>query len=132
MADWEWLGHAQHFVAARDCQFRMGTKIGPYVVSTVGEYVQPEAVAKVLGRKVGEFEEIGYGRKYETFVFKATEARKECGCPELESYSEIDSDGYNDAVAATAGHLEMCRKYSDLHALDSPADSERVRVGGRP
>jgi hypothetical protein len=65
--------------------------------------------------KVG-YQEIGYGSKYETMVFKVsgkfcTEPDCMCGIPEIIP-SELEMDGYNPAGPATEGHHAMCEKWS--------------------
>lgn len=61
--------------------------------------------------------EIGCGRKFETFVFKAGKPCKvkECGCglPEQAS-SEIDSLAANDRKTATSNHYKLCKKYAKM------------------
>ncbi len=38
---WEWFGNAGHFMCSQWCRFHLCTKVGPWLVSTVGEYVHP-------------------------------------------------------------------------------------------
>lgn len=99
-SEWTWYGHPLHFVGARTCLFRMGTKVGEYVVSTVGDW-------SVDGSS--ESRELDRGRKFETMVFRARGSHAECGCPDIEP-EELECVGYNDAASAQAGHVEMCRK----------------------
>jgi hypothetical protein len=106
VAELRHLGHAQHFIAARSCWFRLGTAIGDrYVVSTVGEYYP-------IGSD--EMEKLGWDRLYETYVFRSSGGVRDCGCPEINEYSEMDSQGYNDAAEAERGHAAMVRKWSDI------------------
>ena len=139
--EWEWFGNAAHFICGRDCRFHLATLVGPWLVSTVGEYLPDSNVREFLAesrgialegrgddrraswmRQVG-YEEIGYGRKYETRVFRAGErcASEECGCglPTAEDWGELDADGYNDAASATQGHYAMCEKYARLNEGDA-------------
>ena len=96
-----WMGHKQHFIGAANCQFSLATYVGDYIVSTIGEYMP-------YGDKI---EEIGYGRKYETFVFESNNKMMECGCYEISKFSEIDSLPANTAEEATENHMEMCEKW---------------------
>lgn len=135
--DWRWFGNAGHFICARWCQFHLCTQVGRWLVSTVGEYVPDEAIREIhcqvrniplegcgdarladYMKKVG-FQEIGYGRTYETMVFRAGTPCKapscDCMLPEIDG-SELDSDGYNSAGDATAGHYKPCEKWSKLDA----------------
>lgn len=106
--DWLWCGTAHHFIASRNCRYGMATAVanGRYIVSTVGEY-------HPAGSDPNEdHEEIGLGRLYETFVFKADpDSAGDCTLPPVSDFGEVDSDGYNDAAAANRGHLAMCRKW---------------------
>lgn len=136
--DWQWFGHAGHLCVGQWCRFHLCTKVGGFLVSTVGEY-WPERGVREIHAEVHDpkwlndnrhlkgdtfnsaymkrfgFEEIGCGRKYETMVFPAGVpcSSLECGCglPEIGG-SEEDVNGYNDAKAATQGHYEMCKKWS--------------------
>jgi hypothetical protein len=111
----------------------------------VGEYFPDEGVREIYAdvrgiklegrgderradfmRKCG-FMEIGFGRTYETMVFKADGGHcdlPDCGCglPEVTSWSELDSDGYNQRGDAQSGHYAMCEKWSRI----DPSDESRV------
>lgn len=105
-ANWKWFGNAGHFICAQWCQFHLCTKVGKYLVSTVGQYVPDE--------KVG-YQDIGCDRKYETMVFLAGKpcASKECGCglPSI-SGSELDYAPANDPKTAKDNHMKLCRKWA--------------------
>ena len=134
MNKWKWYGHAAHFICGRWCRFHLATKVGKYLVSTIGEFVPQEGSMKVLAKcrnvdlyslkgdnlerefiKRFGFEEIGCGRKYETMVFHAGQECKESGCmcglPSVAS-SELDFLGYNTAGDAASGHMKLCLKWS--------------------
>lgn len=127
---WVWMPHNGHFIMGKYCQFVLNTKVGNYIVSTVGELWPDSQVRKIhadvhkkiiSGRgdewdanyfKEFGFEEIGYGRKYETMVFKAVKSKEPC-CPwVMASPSDIDGAAYNDARDAYLGHYKLCDKYS--------------------
>jgi hypothetical protein len=127
---WEWFGNAGHFICARNCQFHLTTKVGRFLVSTVGEYMPEESVREILARSRGitlvgrgderlasyqsqlGFEEIGYGRTYETMVFAIGDETCPCGCglPVPVDYSELTAEGYRDAKTATQGHYAPCER----------------------
>lgn len=137
-SNWEWYGEAGHFICGRDCRFHLCTKIGNYVISTVGKYWpsrssreihasvhDPKWLAEnksLLGayfdaaymKRFG-FEQIGFDRTYETMVFRASgkcEAKEcNCGLPTIDP-TELDFLGYNDAKSAREGHMKLCRKWS--------------------
>lgn len=103
---WKWFGFPGHFIASDSCRFRMCTQVGKFLVSTVGAYrPKPSSLDT----------DIGYGRKFETFVFKAGAPckLKDCGClmPEING-SEIDSLPANTAGDAQTNHMKLCRKYA--------------------
>lgn len=100
---WVWMPHAGHFISGYRCCFKLNTKVGKYIISTVGELPDGDG-----------FMDIGADRKYETMVFPAKKSKTKC-CPwEARSWGGIDFKGYNEAEDAYKGHLAMCRKYSKL------------------
>jgi hypothetical protein len=126
--EWEWFGSAAHFICGRWCRFHLATLVGPWLVSTVGEYVPPSksgserAEAEFLARnKWGDT--IGCDRKFETMVFRAGKrcADSDCGCglPAIAS-SELEMWPYNDRASAQLGHDEMCGKWSTVADGEEP------------
>ncbi len=98
---WKWFGYPLHFIASDSCRFRMGTLVGKFIISTVGDMFLN-----------GKLVEVGCDRKYETMVFEYdSECSCGCGKPNHDG-SELEMRGYNDAKSATEGHLEMCKKYA--------------------
>lgn len=127
---WIWMGHPAHFIGGFDCRFHMATRIGEFIVSTVGEYLPEHETremianlkgAKLIGTgrdrinnylvKVG-FEELGHGRKYETMVFTAEKSKRDKACCPwvIADGTELEMDGYNEAADAIKGHMRMCEK----------------------
>jgi len=132
-----WMPHAGHFILGQMCRFRLNTHVNGYIISTVGEYVPDSAVRKIFresrgwhtnkrgdaeefdfikrtqeGTMDGYGEEIGYGRKYETMVFKAIKNTKNKCCPYSMIGSELDFAGYNKSADAFKGHMKLLKKYS--------------------
>lgn len=122
-----WMPHAGHLIIGNKCQFHLATAINGYLISTVGEYVPDSVVRAILRRSRGRetslrgdaeerdfgFEEIGYGRLYETMVFHATptDEPNSC-CPyRMASPVELDMGAYNTPEAAYRGHLAMVQKW---------------------
>lgn len=122
-SEWKWFGNAGHLICGQWCRFHMATQVGPWLVSTVGEYVHPShsSGAEFLkDHPLGE--EIGWDRLFETMVFRAGEpCAGSCGCgiPGI-SGEEVDMEGYNDRKSATDGHMAMCKKWAATPA--PPAD----------
>lgn len=108
-AKWVWMAHPAHFIGANDCQFRLATYVNGFIISSVGEY-------KPMFSNKPDWQEIGWGRTYETMVFKARKATGENECAAclyvVSDFSNIDMEGYDSAKAAYAGHIAMCEKYS--------------------
>ncbi len=108
---WEWFGYPGHFIAADSCRFRLCTKVGDYLISTVGDYWH-----------AGTRHAIGAGPHsfYETFVFKAGArcAVPACGCnmPTLADACEIEGERCATAGEAQALHLKYCEKYAGLQS----------------
>ena len=101
--NWVWMPHVGHFIMGHECRFRLNTYVGGYVVSTVGELPHHH--------KEG-FENVNFDSKYETMVFKAEKRDDEC-CPYEAIVSDnVDIDTYNEAGAATKGHMKLCKKWS--------------------
>lgn len=133
---WQWFGNAGHLIVGQDCRFHLATKVGDYLVSTVGEYLPDSSVRETIAnsegvvlngkgderradymRNVG-WQNIGYGRKYETMVFRIgsycnEEECHHCGIPIPADWGELDFEGYNDAGSATRGHYKMCDAWAD-------------------
>lgn len=108
--DWLWIGIPMHFIGAHDCNFRLATIIGDYVISTVGDW-RPGYEGR---------QQIGADRCFETFAFKGWSICNrpgcECGMPIIDNATEIDSDGYNTSQDAQDGHMRMCAKYANKGA----------------
>lgn len=145
-SEWEWFGSPGHLIVAEDCRFHLCTKVGPWLVSTVGEWLpdsnswsiyaesrgiqiegRGDARRADFKRKIG-FLEIGAGRKYETMVFRLTDKRCDiedclCGMPLVEDWGEIDSNAYNARGDAQQGHYAMCETWS-LKPEGTPASWE--------
>lgn len=101
-SEWEWLGHAAHFICADRCRFHMATKVGGYLVSSVGDmYLEPDQKKP---------DNIGCERTHETIVWTVGD-RLPCGCYDVGE--EVDWGAYNDPQSATAGHMALCRKWAD-------------------
>jgi hypothetical protein len=104
---WKWFGCPGHFIGWRSCHVRLHTRVGDYRISTVGAYF-PTGMAQ------GHFdqgEEIGLGRRYETYVFRV-EGHGEHGEGVMDSGLEIDSLSADTEAAATENHMAMCRKWA--------------------
>jgi hypothetical protein len=123
VGDWKWFGSAGHFICGQWCRFHLCTQVGPFLVSTVGQYVHPrhgggsELGERQFLEKHPNGEEIGAGRTYETMVFVAGTPCAwhdcDCGLP-APTGNELDFRGYTNARDATRGHHEICKKWSHV------------------
>lgn len=147
---WVWMPHAGHLIVGNDCQFHLNTYVGGYIVSTVGEYWPDRGVREIHAevwdvgwfntnrfRKGDDFdsaymkkfgyEEIGFGRTYETMVFKAGRDKENSCCPwTMQTPTDQDMRGYNTATDAYKGHLKLCEKWSK----PSVSKGKKDLVGG--
>ncbi len=130
-AEWVWMPHAGHLIVGNNCRFHLNTYVGDYVVSTVGEYLPDAPVREILAQrrdinltgqgdnrradymeKIG-YEEIGFGRLYETMVFMAEKHSDGLCCPfRMKDGGNVDFAGYSKPEKAWEGHLKMCEKWA--------------------
>lgn len=131
--DWIWMPHPGHFICASECKFFLNTKVGNYIVSTVGEFLPEEGVREIYAKSKGirlegrgddrrwsfikqhGYAEVGCNRLYETMVFPTVKRPKESCRPWDADVSEGEADfqGYNDPLLAYKGHLELCEKWDE-------------------
>jgi hypothetical protein len=130
-SEWEWFGHPGHFICAQWCQFHLCTKVGDWLISTVGEYLPPEGTCEIIARsrgielvgtgdarradymkKIG-YEKLGAGDGiYETYVFHAGHPCRskhcDCGLPFPSDYSEVMGEMSVKPGEARALHMKYC------------------------
>lgn len=83
--EWEWFGRPGHFIAADLCHFHLCTRVGRWLISSVGDYRPegPDGDLKTIGAGADAF--------YETYVFRlgsgggdrCEDPRCGCGMPEI-------------------------------------------------
>lgn len=134
---WLWMPHPAHFICARDCKFFLATKVGKYIISTVGEYFPDSRVRAIFAecrgikiegkgdeydynymKKIG-FEELHADKTfYETMVFKAVKVpkndKRSCeSCPfRIDVQKCFDEVHYKTSAEAMKGHYKLCAKFS--------------------
>ncbi len=109
---WIWQGAPGHFICAERCRYHLATVVGPWLVSTVGEYY-----VKANDESPTP---IGVERFYETMVFRAERARcirdgptgASCGERHMLSARNLDFAAANSRKEAQAAHMRMCRKWA--------------------
>lgn len=60
---WKWFGHPAHFICGRDCRFHLATKIGRWLVSTLGEYLPDEGSREITANCKGDARRADYMQK---------------------------------------------------------------------
>lgn len=110
---WQWFGMAGHLIVANYCQHHLCTRVGRYLISTVGNYY-PDG--KPNGLKTGR-DMVGCDRYFETFVFDLGKKPGQCDCgcglPTPQGgMSDIDALPANDEPTADKNHIKLCRKYA--------------------
>lgn len=102
---WKWYGYSGHFIGGSQCAYHLATRIGKFLVSTVGDY-RPRSEG---GKKV----QIGAGDDafYETYVF-ACDGEEDTGDPIIPDFTEIDGERYAESIDAERGHYRYCEKYA--------------------
>jgi hypothetical protein len=106
--DWVWYGHAGHFICSYRCLFRLATKIGPYLISTVGDQsIKGSSSPIPLGITEDEL--------FETMVFSLEDAGEcKCGCDQAmpTNWEELYVRRYSTSALARQGHMEVCLKFA--------------------
>lgn len=108
-AGWKWYGYAGHFVGGKSCAFHLCTRVGGFLISTLGDYYPRSGNGKrePLGASGDSW--------FETFVFKC-DGEEESGDPKMaDGFTEIDSERYAKSIDAERGHYRFCEKYASWH-----------------
>ncbi len=118
-ADWEWFGYPAHFILGYRCVFHMATKVGNYLVSTVGECLKRDSDED--HNKPAAWETLGIGGDYyETYVFRLDDPASRCDAEECgrcglalpTNWSEIDGQRHKTSGDAARAHIAKCREYA--------------------
>jgi hypothetical protein len=128
---WIWMPHPAHFVFGHECQFHLSTKVGKYIISTIGDwlpdYPRREIEAKIRGialvgegddrlanymKKIG-YKDLRFGYKFETMVFPAKKHKEDTCCQwRAVILKDVEDNVYKTSEEAFKGHYKMCDKYS--------------------
>ncbi len=105
---WEWFGYAGHFICADQCRFTLCTKVGNYLIPSVGDMTDARSGERTtIGADDDSF--------FETYVFKAgprcTVEGCGCGQPTI-SGSEIDGERCATGEEAQKLHMKYCNLYA--------------------
>jgi hypothetical protein len=100
---WKWYGYAGHLCVGKRCAYHLCTRVGGFLVSTVGHYLPRDSdKMKTIGADSESF--------FETFVFRCS-GEDEHGDPVVDN-QEIDSERYAKSIDAERGHYRFCEKYA--------------------
>ena len=104
-ANWKWYGYAGHFIGGSQCAYHLSTRVGKFLISTVGDY-------RPNGDRSSRTT-IGAGKEsfFETYVFDFLGETKD-GDPNVISFTEIDGERYAESIDAERGHYRYCKKYA--------------------
>ena len=109
---WKWYGYAGHLIVASRCAYHLSTRVGGYLVSTVGDYRLDGKSRETIGSGKDDF--------FETFVFRCNGDTPD-GDPNILSFEQIDGERYAESIDAERGHYRYCEKY---HALGDMGKSD--------
>lgn len=104
MSKWKWYGYPCHFVGGKNCIYHLATKVGEFLISTIGDYYIED------NRQTLRSWEKSF---YETCIFVCSGEDKN-GNPIIEDWTEIDGRSYETSVEAENEHYEFCKKYSKI------------------
>jgi hypothetical protein len=108
-----WYGYPGHFIGAERCLFHLTSTVGPWLISTVGDY-RP-------GREEERAAIGGEDSHFETRVFRAGDPcdGPGCGCglPDADG-PELECRRYDTAGEAQAGHLALIEEWR--HRTEEP------------
>lgn len=105
-SEWVWYGFAGHFIGGSRCRFHLSTRIGKYLISTVGGY-RPLSSS-------GVDQPLSYGNDmfYETMVF-ACDGETPAGDPNVLDFGrELLCERYKDSKVAELNHHRICKIWS--------------------
>jgi hypothetical protein len=116
--DWKWYGFAGHFILGDRCSYHLSTRVGNYLVSTLG-------ALRVNSWHQEQFDAIGVDPKYfyETMVLPC-DGETEEGNPNLLSRIELDCLRYEESLEAERCHYAMCEKWADVGPWVKPEEDE--------
>lgn len=104
-SEWKWYGYPGHFIGSARCVYHLSTKVGDYLISTVGDYRPngPYKAAETL-----RWSEDSY---FETMVFEV-DGETEAGDPNV--VSEVEGFYWSKSIIAENKHYEICQKYAEM------------------
>ena len=120
---WIWYGKPGHLCVSDECRFHLCTKVGEYLISSVGDY-RPS-------RLRGMVEPIGGGENeyYETSVFKCTggsacPSPKSCGCglPAV-NWASVITERSETCGECQSAHARYCAEFAATVSVADGGDT---------
>lgn len=102
-SDWVWYGYAGHLCVGKRCAYHLCTRVGGFLVSTVGHYLPDGKTMETIGS--------GADAYFETMVFPC-DGEEPSGDPNITSLQELECERYAKSLDAERGHRAMCEKYA--------------------
>lgn len=102
-SDWKWYGFPGHCIISSRCAYHLSTRVGKYLISTIGAYKRNPLQDK--------FDPIGSdpNELFETMVFSCDGEIN--GDPNVADYSELAGVRYATSREAEVGHYRLCWQY---------------------
>jgi len=103
--DWKWCGFPGHFIAARWCRFHLTTRVGDFIISTVGDYrpCYGGHEQDTLGADPDDL--------YETMVSPVA-SEGECPVGAAKTWEPELQERFATSEAAEQRHMELCWLYA--------------------
>jgi len=110
--EWKWFGYPGHLCISNRCGFHMCTRVGNYLISTIGHCFDKEdkELISLVPKSSDLFETMVFPYKHDT------EDKFEDAYPAQYNFpqEEIDFERYTLPDKAIKGHMKFCNKYAEL------------------
>ncbi len=113
-SEWVWYGYAGHFINSKACVYHLSTRIGSFLISTLGDYRPRDNDKYQMVEMTGVPDSF-----FETMVFRC-KGEDDDGNPYLINLNAIEAEHYPKSLLAEKGHRRICEKYASLGESDEP------------
>jgi hypothetical protein len=117
--EWVHCDQPHHFIGSRDCRWSRATRVGCWIVSSIGDYWPQHAGARLPPerRPLGHLDD--RPAFYETMVFPADRVGDGCAVGGPLGWGNVTDEHYATEVEAEAGHEAMCRRWAARQLSDA-------------
>lgn len=112
-SEWVWYGYAGHLCIGSRCAYHMSTRIGRYLISTVGDFKPDGKTRETLSSADDSF--------FETMVFPC-DGEIASGDPNILSWEAVESEHYAKSIDAERNHRALCLKYAQMQTPTPPRE----------